>query len=88
MSSSGLSETDDVQDKEETVQLESTTVDDEVHAGVHDMNSDYTSDYTGNDFMAELQIGRKFNLFEEVKELLDKLKASNHPMYMFNSESV
>ena len=32
------------------------------------------------DLTAELQIGRKFNSFEEVKGLLDKLKASSHPM--------
>ena len=40
------------------------------------------------DLTAELQIGRKFNSFEEVKGLLDKLKASGHPMRVFNSQSV
>ena len=36
----------------------------------------------------QLQIGRKFNSFDEVKELLDKFKTSGHPMHVFNSQSV
>ena len=40
------------------------------------------------DLNAELQIGRKFNSFDEVEELLGKFKASGHPMRVFNSQSV
>ena len=40
------------------------------------------------DLTAELQFGRKFNLFEEVKGLLDKLEASGHPIRVFNSQSI
>ena len=38
--------------------------------------------------MNDLQIGRKFNSFQEVQDLLSKLKAFNHPMRVFNSQSV
>ena len=38
-----------------------------------------------NHLMNDVEVGRKFNLFEEVQELLGKLKASNHPMRVFNS---
>ena len=31
--------------------------------------------------MKDLQIGRKFNSFQEMQELLSKLKAFNHPIY-------
>ena len=41
-----------------------------------------------NHLMNDVEVGRKFNSFEEVQELLSKLKASNHPMRMFNSQSV
>ena len=40
------------------------------------------------DLTAELQIGRKFNSYDEVTELLDKFKASGHPMHVFNSQSM
>ena len=32
----------------------------------------------------QLQIGKKFNLFDE----LDTLKAANHPMHVFDSQSM
>ena len=40
--------------------------------------------------MAELQIGRKFDSFEEVKKSYwtSQWKASDHPMRVFNSQSV
>ena len=41
-----------------------------------------------SDLMNDLQIGRKFNSFQEVQDLLSKLKAFNHPMRVFNSQSV
>ena len=40
------------------------------------------------DLTVELQIGRKFTSFDKVKELLDKFKASGHPMRVFNSQSM
>ena len=41
-----------------------------------------------NNVMVQLQIRRKFNSFDEVKSLLDTLKAANHPMCLFNSQSM
>ena len=41
-----------------------------------------------SDLMNDLQIGRKFNSFQEVQDILSKLKAFNHPMRVFNSQSV
>ena len=41
-----------------------------------------------SDLMNDLQIGRKFNSFQEVQDLLSKLKTFNHPMRVFNSQSV
>ena len=41
-----------------------------------------------SDLMNDVHIGRKFNLFQEVQDLLSKLKAFNHPMRMFNSQSI
>ena len=35
---------------------------------------------SNGDLMNDVQVGRKFNSFEEVKELLRKLRAYNHPM--------
>jgi len=40
------------------------------------------------DIMVQLQVGKTFNSFDEVKALLDTLKATNHPMRVFNSQSV
>jgi len=45
-------------------------------------------DQTDSDLMNYLQVGRKFNSFKEVQELLDKLKVCNHPMRVFRSQSV
>ena len=67
-------EGDDVQDEEEEiVQLGDTAT------------VGYGEDC---DLTAVLQIGRKFNSFDEVKELMDKFKAAGHPMCVFNSQSV
>ena len=43
---------------------------------------------SNGELMNDVQVGRKFNLFEEVQELLKKLRAYNHPMRVFNSQSV
>ena len=43
---------------------------------------------SNGDLMNDVQVGKKFNLFEEVQELLRKLRAYNHPMRVFNSQSV
>jgi len=34
------------------------------------------------------KLEEKFNSFEEVQELLDKLKVCNYPMRVFNSQSI
>ena len=43
---------------------------------------------SNGDLMNGVQVGRKFNSFEEEQELLGKLRAYNHPMHVFNSQSV
>jgi len=49
---------------------------------------DIDGDHADSDVMNDLQVGRKFNSFEEVQELLDKLKVCNHPMHVFNTQSI
>lgn len=39
-------------------------------------------------FSAELLVGKKFNSCDEMMALLDRLKASNHPLRVFNSQTV
>ena len=36
----------------------------------------------------ELLVGKKFNSFDEVMAVIDRLKASNHPLRVFNSQTV
>ena len=71
---------DDVQDEEEseTVRL----------GEFRELNAAMIGYCQDCDLTEELQIGRQFNLFDEVKELLDKFKACGHPMRVFNSQSV
>ena len=73
---SSLRENHEVQDEEE---LEPEEVQDEQELETVQLEESNDVDNMDNDLMAELQIG-KFNSFEEVKRLLDKLKASNHLM--------
>ena len=49
---------------------------------------DIDGDRTDSDLMNYLQVGRKFNSFVEVQELLDKLKVCNRLMRVFNSQSI
>ena len=49
-----------------------------------DLNAATVSYGEDCDLTEELQIGRKFNSFDKVKELLDKFKACGHPMRVFN----
>ena len=43
---------------------------------------------SGSSLSAELLVGKKFNSYDEMMALLDRLKASNHPLYVFNSQTV
>jgi len=54
----------------------------------HSQSNTASGVYNDDKVMIGLQTGRKFHSFEEVKTLVDTLKAANHPMRVFNSQSI
>ena len=43
---------------------------------------------SGSGAIAELFLSKKFNFFDKVMAVVDRLKASNHPLRVFNSQTV